>query len=106
MSLFDYYRPKDAQRCPLCLRALEEWQGKDGPNGLLVWVEGTRFPVDQRADDDVRLEREALQRLRLPERFVIYSYDCPEHIVSADCSTLDGIWTTTSVRRSAGKRAK
>ncbi len=99
MSMFDYYRPAGKPRCPICLRLLGEWQGKDGPNGLFVWVEGARYPVDQAVEDDARIDRAAQDRLVLPQTFIIYSYDCPEHQpVEAECRAPVGVWNETVVR--------
>jgi hypothetical protein len=105
--MFDYYRPAGEQRCPVCLRLLREWQGKDGPNGLFVWHEGTGFPVDQAVDDEIRVDREARNRLALPPRFTIYSYDCPEHQpVDAVCTAAGGVWTETVVQPFKGQARK
>ena len=95
MSMFDYYRPGPELRCPVCLRPLREWQGKDGPNALFVWVEGTAWPVDQMVED-VRLTPEQRRGFALPSQFIIYSYDCPEHQpVEARGSVVDGVWSGT-----------
>jgi hypothetical protein len=56
MALFDYYEPSGDRYCPACSTRLLSWQGKDGPNGLFVWVEGRATPAGQRVDDDVRLD--------------------------------------------------
>jgi hypothetical protein len=107
MSLFDYYRPKSEQRCPVCARVLREWQGKDGPNGLFLWAEGAPFPVEQRVTEDERVEPAARERLRLPARFVIYSYDCPDHQpIEAEGLAPEGVWVETSVRPYAGASRK
>jgi hypothetical protein len=99
MSMFDYYRPTGEQRCPVCLRVLREWQGKDGPNGLFLWAEGTAFPVDQMVDEEVRVDRETRICVRLPQCFTIYSYDCPDHQpVDAECHAPDGVWIKTVVQ--------
>ena len=99
MGMFDYFRPASPQLCPVCRRALNEWQGKDGPNGLFVWSERTPFPIDQVVDEDVRLGPSERERVRLPARFVIYSYDCPDHHpIEAECTTEDGVWIVTVLR--------
>lgn len=99
MGLFDHYRPSADLRCPACQRPLRRWQGKDGPNGLLVWAEGAQSPVDQLADEEVRLEPDARAALRLPARFVIYSYDCPEHRpIEALGFASRGVWTQTTLQ--------
>jgi hypothetical protein len=96
MALFDWYEPTDPQlgTCPMCGNPLREWQGKDGPAGGLVWRQGTKRPIDQRVDDDVRLPDKHLAVMTLPERFVIYSYACPNHRpIVARCMSQGGIWT-------------
>lgn len=99
MSMFDYYRPAGEKRCPGCQRLLQEWQGKDGPNALFVWIEGRRAPVDQRVDGECKLSMAERERLFLPARFVIYSYDCLDHRpVEADCRAVDGVWASTELR--------
>src|SRR6478609_3700154 len=98
MSMFDYYRPTADLRCPVCLRPLPSWQGKDGPNGLFVRAQGIRAPVDQAVDEESRLERDARDRLRLPSRFIIYSHDCPDHRpIDAECVSIDGVWCETAL---------
>jgi hypothetical protein len=97
--MFDYYRPAGDVRCPTCQRALHEWQGKDGPNGLFVWAQGKRHPVDQLVGEESRLTTDERERLSLPPRFVIYSFDCPEHRpVEADCRAPTGVWTEIALR--------
>jgi hypothetical protein len=99
MSLFDSYRPATQQRCPVCLRLVHKWQGKDGPNGLFVWREGLLSPVEQNAAKEACLDQSTRERLRLPARFVIYSYDCPDHQpIEADCRAPEGVWTETIIR--------
>jgi hypothetical protein len=99
MGMFDYYRPAGKQYCPVCGRPLREWQGKEGPNGLLVWVEKVAFPIDQLIDDDdVRLDQAARERLRLPPVFLIWSFDCPDHYpITADGKAPEGTWIETLI---------
>src|SRR5690349_327076 len=98
MSMFDFYRPAIELRCPVCLRALRDWQGKDGPNGMLVWAEGTSWPVDQLVDEDARLTPAQRRNLALPRQFIIYSHDCPEHQpIEARGIVTDGTWTKTAL---------
>ena len=104
MSMFDHYRPAGELHCPVCRRLLRKWQGKDGPNGLFVWVEGTCFAVDQAMDEEVRLAREERERFALPPRFTIYSHDCPDHHpVDAVCIAVDGVWKETIVQPFKGR---
>jgi hypothetical protein len=99
MALFDWYRPAGELRCPACGRILTAWQGKDGPCGLFVWQEGVASPIEQEVDDELRIDESDRIRFRLPHRFVIYTYDCPEHQpIEADCVGVDGRWHGTFVR--------
>jgi hypothetical protein len=96
MGMFDYYRPMPERHCPVCRRRLSIWQGKDGPNGLFVWVEGVQAPVDQLVDEDAQIGPDAREGMRLPPCFTIYSHDCPEHQpVEAQCGASGGVWTET-----------
>jgi len=76
MSLLDYYIPEEALHYPHCGANLVDWQGKDGPCGLLVWRQGEAHSVDQRVDDKIKWPPEELQRFLLPERFVIFTSCC------------------------------
>jgi hypothetical protein len=49
-------------------------------------------------DDQYALAAEERARLRLPARFVIYSHDCPRHVVEAQCLCKDGTWAETMVQ--------
>jgi hypothetical protein len=95
MGMFDHYIPDPPLRCPVCGSALNDWQGKDGPNALFVWRQGVAAPIDQAIDDeDVRLEPHQLATFRLPENFLIYEYCCGRHFpLEADCRSTKGIWT-------------
>jgi hypothetical protein len=98
MGMFDWYRPTGDLKCPACGRPLTTWQGKDGPRALFVWQQGEAAPVAQEADDDVQLAKGERQGIRLPSRFTIYSYDCPDHHpVDADCVCVGEVWATTSI---------
>jgi hypothetical protein len=99
MGMFDYYQPNGDLRCPRCGQPLQgEWQGKDGPCGLFVWREGYPHPVEQRVDEESRLEDEERNRQRLPSEFFIYSYDCSEHgPVEAECLAAEGVWSSTMI---------
>lgn len=95
--MFDWYKPS-IKACPLCGNPLEEWQGKDATNFLLVWQEREPHPIEHRASEDYRLSQEDLEEFTLPSRFEIYSYDCPVHqpiVAQGLCE--DGIWISTSI---------
>lgn len=99
MSMFDSYRPKGEHRCPGCGSRLVEWQGKEGPCALLVFEEGRRDPVEHRTEDsELRWSDEEMELISLPERFLIYSYDCPTHQpIKAECVCEGGVWVSTKV---------
>lgn len=98
MGMFDWYRPVEALRCPLDGHTLDEWQGKDGPCGLLVWTDGKKYATDDWVDETVRLSASDLERFTLPPTFTIYSCDCPMHWpILATCVTVDGIWCSTQI---------
>lgn len=98
--MFDWYRPKGGLKCPVCEHELVVWQGKDGPRGLFVWEQGRSWPVGQEVDEECRIPESARERFRLPSRFTIYSYDCPDHQpIAADCSCTDETWTSTTLKQ-------
>ncbi len=99
MGMFDYYIPDPPLRCPVCGSALDDWQGKDGPNALMVWQQGVAAPIDQAIDDEeVRLEPHRLAKFRLPQIFSIYLWCCGGRFdLEADCRTTDGIWSCTEL---------
>ncbi len=97
MSMFDWYKPKEAYNCPKCGTELTEWQGKDGPCALLVWKQGICNPISQKVkDEEIQWSDEEMHKFTLPDSFLIYSYDCPNHQpVEAQCTCLNGIWVDT-----------
>ncbi len=99
MGMFDHYIPDPPLRCPVCGSALDGWQGKDGPNALMVWRQGVAAPIDQAIEDeDVRLEPHQLAKFRLPQTFEIYEWCCGGHFaLEAVCRTSDGIWSSTEL---------
>src|SRR5688572_28673342 len=107
MSLFDYYQPVPDLCCPACGRTLEgEWQGKDGSRAMFVWRQGTAAPIEQRVDDDIRWSAAELSRFRLPPTFEIYTRCCGSFPVEAECKTLDGIWSDTTLVTAGNARQR
>jgi hypothetical protein len=107
VGMFDWYEPIPPLSCPVCGTQLNEWQGKDGPNALFVWKQGHISPTDQLASEDAKLEPAKMARWKLPNEFVIYSYDCTNHApIMAHCETKDGVWSTTRVEDFGGKKGK
>ncbi|WP_299619444.1 hypothetical protein [Pelagibius sp.] len=98
MGLFDEYIPDPPLDCPVCGSPLNRWQGKDGPNALMVWRQGCAGPVDQRVPEELRLDPGELAKLRLPGQFTIYTQCCGgRFFVEARCRTEDGIWAQTDL---------
>jgi hypothetical protein len=98
MGMFDYYEPDPTLSCPACGARLSEWQGKDGPNALLVWRQGQRCPVNQAASDDHKLDPGYLRKFQLPAEFDIYTACCGgPYFVEAVCRAPDGVWTSTEL---------
>lgn len=98
MSMFDYYEPDPALHCPVCNTLLTEWQGKDGPNGYLVWRQGVAQPSVRAHEAPDRPDDAALATLRLPNAFRIYSPCCSrQFLVEAICRAPQGTWISTEL---------
>lgn len=98
MSFFDHYLPEPSLRCPACNAPLVDWQGTDGPNGLFVWKQGGRPPVDQLADGEGRLDDNARAALHLPNAFRMYTACCSKRFfVEAIGRAPNGIWSSTEL---------
>ena len=95
--MFDEYIPDPPLICPVCGAMLEGWQGKDGPNALMIWKQGSKSPIDQAIDDeDIKLLPEQLATWRLPDEFLIYAACCGGHFFhEAKCYAADETWTRT-----------
>jgi hypothetical protein len=66
MGMFDTYFPRPPLSCPRCGAQLDDFQGKDGPRALFVWLQGVAAPSDQATDDDCKLPVEQREAFRLP----------------------------------------
>jgi hypothetical protein len=98
MGMFDQYITDPPLSCPVCSAFLRGWQGKDGPNALVVWQQGIAEPLAQLVDPDFMLPDEELAEFRLPEEFTIYTSCCHERFfIYAECYATDGIWTRTEL---------
>ena len=98
--MFDYYKPKEKLTCPTCGNNLNEWQGKDGPCALFLWEQGTKFPTDQKASAECRLPEKDRKKFHLPDKFEIYSYDCPNHQpIVATCISKSNVWEATELNK-------
>jgi hypothetical protein len=99
MGMFDWYRPLPPLNCPACGQLVDElWQGKDGPNGLFLWEQGSSTPVNQLVDDECKSSVESRLTMRLPESFVIYADQCGcDRFVFAFGYCKDGVWQQTEI---------
>lgn len=89
--MFDWYEPDPPIKCVSCTAIPADWQGKEGPNALLVWRQGHLHPVRQAADE--ALAEAELLAFILPTRFR-FSTTCENgHELLFEGRTTDGIWT-------------
>jgi hypothetical protein len=95
MGMFDDYQPVPAIDCPWCGRLISVWQGRDGPNVLVLWVQGQRRPADALPDEAELRPTGALDELELPESFRIIGWCPADHRTEARCACDDGVWTET-----------
>src|SRR4051794_36684472 len=101
--MFDYYRPDPPVLCPWCGELVEWWQGKAGPNALLVWQQGQPHPVAQQVDEDARMDPARYAEFTLPDQFSILGV-CPnDHSPVAECRCESGVWLTIDL---SGEDAK
>ncbi len=95
--MFDQYRPKPGISCPVCGASSLEWQSKDGPCALFVWVEGHAAPVEQMASDDCKLPPEERDAWRLPDRFEMFAECLCRTPLGAVGFAEEGVWTRTEL---------
>jgi hypothetical protein len=104
MGMYDEYEPVPQPRCPWCEAGFStHWQGKDGPNLLLVWRQGERHPVDQSIDEDARMERERYAEFVLPEEFTILGECDNGHFVTARGRCVGGVWRELNLSEERAK---
>ena len=98
MGMFDEFIPDPAIACPECGALWDRFQGKDGPNLLLVWKQGYARPVGHDVDADVRFDADRLGEFSLPERFVILGSGCAHSAkYGVLCECVAGGWATSTV---------
>jgi hypothetical protein len=109
MGMSDYYVPARPLSCPVDGNLLTDWQGKQGPCFLLRWREGVAMPDYEGVgvDEEWHMPVERREKIRLPPTFAIYSFDCEAHEpIIADCTTVDGVWVSTTIREPGGTHAR
>src|SRR5687767_5242221 len=93
MGMFDEYQSDPELSCPICREPWLECQGKDGPNALLVWRQGVRRALRQRADEP--FVGSELDRFTLPTVFTFRCW-CPnDHHSDYVGRAPAGVWDTT-----------
>lgn len=101
MGMFDSYEPKSDWQCPKCGAKLSGWQGKDGPNELLLWKQGEAKPIGFLCvDDEEVIEFNTDQEddeCRLPEIFELHTIcDECDSFVDAIGKCNNGVWESMS----------
>jgi hypothetical protein len=98
MGMFDYYEPVPPIACPHCGAVLRDWQGKQGPCGLLAWRQGHSKPVGG-PDPEPGQESNTtwLERFSLPDSFEFYSFCECNHQTLARGTTESGVWSHSEV---------
>ena len=95
MGMFDHYEPVP----PLEFQGeeLSGWQGKDGPNNLLVWRQHCPSPLGRQVDEQWQLSPEELSKLRLSDGELKIYTDLPSNGRWFDATILvrDGVWVET-----------
>ena len=89
--MYDIFIPSEPIKIPERDIVINELQGKDGPNGLLVWKQGIATPIDQRVDEENRIKSEKRETFRLPDEFTIYDIVEGEFF-GFKCKCIDGVW--------------
>jgi hypothetical protein len=99
MGMFDYYRPLPNLKCPGCGYEFDTlWQGKDGPNALFLWEQGSTAPVDQMVDVEIRSPDTLRSECRLPASFAIFNDGCRcARLVVAYGNCIGGKWDQAEV---------
>lgn len=93
MGMYDYYRPVPELACLWCGGKMVMWQGKDGPNLLYFWQQGCPAPVDDASDPEYQATEEVRRAERLPDHFSILGVCENDHVMHAQGTCSDGVWT-------------
>lgn len=104
--MFDTYFPVPPITCPWCGGEFRVWQGKDGPNCLLWWKQGSRRPDNNPGvAEESQQPPERLEAMTLPDQFDITGWCRDDHMTVAHCEAIDGVWVSTVVDADDLRRA-
>lgn len=68
MGLFDWFEPDPPVHCLKCKNGVVRgWQEKHSGHCLFLWRQGVAAPVDQLVDDELKVPKEELSEMRLPQ---------------------------------------
>jgi len=96
--MFDYYEPSTQLNCLKCGAVLDRWQGKDGPNELLLWRQGQAEPAGFLVDDEITKlgATEEGNPARLPEAFELHTCcECCNDRVTSIGRCRNGVWVSS-----------
>ena len=97
VGMYDAYEPQPPISCPICGAPSLGWQGKDGPCALFLWRQGSRHPVDQQIDEDVRIDPASYGEFVLPPTFKIIGWCANDHLFEATGRAPSGVWAETEL---------
>ena len=93
--------------CPGWHRELKEWQGTDGACGMFVWKQGTKKPIDQLVEPELRDLPWPDPKLQLPASFTITATECScPYIAEATGYVVSGTWQTIELLTIANARQR
>jgi hypothetical protein len=97
MGLYDTYCPNISYKCQNCASSIDGYQGKDGPNGLFLFKEGFDGAFDQTMDQEFKISKDKLAKIKLPNRFEIYTFCDKCNFMNSFVGTaVNGKWVSTN----------
>lgn len=99
MGLYDAYEPSGDFTCAACGGPITDWQGKDGPNALLVWRQGVAAPLghERGVAPESRIDPMHLAELRLPPTFHFSGWCDQDHMTDAVGRCRGDVWSETEI---------
>ncbi len=99
MGMWNYYRPKETIKCPLCDGVVSDWQGRTGQVNYFLYVEGCKHPfvVEMPYTSSTPFESSPqVHDLVLPNEFFIFG-ECEQcqSMWDAKCYTEKEVWSKT-----------